>query len=182
MALEVPVLDARPFRLRPFQLSDLPLVEEAARDPYIPLITTVPAAYTPGEGRAFIERQWSRAADEAGYSFAIADAASDRAVGQAGLWVRQAGEGRASVGYWVARPARGRRAAALALFAVVRWAHRVQRIPRLELHVEPWNMASVRTAELAGFTREGLMRGWQEIGGERRDLCLYARLASDPVP
>src|SRR5580693_3746834 len=70
MALEVPVLDARPFRLRPFQLSDLPLVEEAARDPYIPLITTVPAAYTPGEGRAFIERQWSRAADGTGYSFA----------------------------------------------------------------------------------------------------------------
>ena len=58
----------------------------------------------------------------------------------------------------------------------------MQRVPRVELHVEPWNTASVRTAELAGFTWEGLMRGWQEIGGERRDLYLYARLASDPIP
>jgi [ribosomal protein S5]-alanine N-acetyltransferase len=181
-ALEVPVMDAGPFQLRPFELTDLPLIEEAAADPYIPLITSVPSAYTPDEGRAFIERQWGRAADGTGYSFAIADAASGRAVGQAGLWVGEARGGRASVGYWVVGSARGRGAAAFALVSLVSWAHRVQQVPRVELHVEPWNTASVRTAELAGFTREGLMRGWLEIGGELRDLYLYARLASDPIP
>ena len=90
------MVEAGPFRLRPFELSDLPLIQEAATDPHIPLITNVPAAYTPEEGRAFIERQWGRAADGTGYSLAVADAASDRAAGQIGLWMRQAGERKGS--------------------------------------------------------------------------------------
>ena len=55
-------------------------------------------------------------------------------------------------------------------------------VPRLELAIEPWNTGSLRVAGAAGFRREGLMRRWQEIGGERRDLYLDARLAGDPRP
>jgi hypothetical protein len=82
-ALIVPALAAGPFRLRPFTLGDIDVVREASSDPHIPLITTVPAAFTEDEGRRFIERQWSRAEQGTGYSFAIADAVTDRAVGQA---------------------------------------------------------------------------------------------------
>jgi RimJ/RimL family protein N-acetyltransferase len=137
--------------------------------------------FTADQGRRFIERQWSRAELGTGYSFAIADGGTGRAVGQAGLWLKDVAEGRASVGYWVAASARGRRAAACAVRALARWAHDELRIARVELHVEPWNTASVRTAELAGFRREGLLQGWQQIGGERRDLLVYARLAGDPM-
>jgi RimJ/RimL family protein N-acetyltransferase len=42
--------------------------------------------------------------------------------------------------------------------------------------VEPWNTASLRTAERAGFTREGLLRSWQRVGEQRRDMYTYARL------
>ena len=157
------------------------MVREASADPYIPLITTVPAVFTAGEGRRFIERQWGRAERGTGYSFAIADAETGRAVGQAGLWLKDVAEGRASVGYWVAGSARGRGAAACAVRALARWAHEELRIARVELHVEPWNAASIKAAETAGFRREGLLRGWQEIGGERRDLLLYARLDGDLV-
>jgi RimJ/RimL family protein N-acetyltransferase len=180
--LSVPRLTAGPFVLRPFALDDVDVVREASADPLIPLITTVPAVFTADEGRRFIERQWSRAERGTGYSFAIADGATGRAVGQAGLWLKDAAEGRASVGYWVAGSARGRGAAGCAVRALARWAHDELRIPRVELHVEPWNAASIRTAERAGFRREGLLRGWQEIGGERRDLFVYARLADDPLP
>ena len=65
--------------------------------------------------------------------------------------------------------------------ALARWAHEELRIARVELHVEPWNAGSIKAAETAGFRREGLLRGWQEIGGERRDLLLYARLDGDLV-
>ena len=181
-ALIVPTLAAGPFRLRPFALGDIDVVREAASDPHIPLITTVPAAFTEEAGRRFIERQWGRAQQGTGYSFAIADADTDRPVGQAGLWLTDVSAGRASVGYWVISSARGRRAAACAVRALTRWAHQDLRIPRLELHVEPWNTASIRTAEKAGFQREGLLRGWQEVGGERKDMYMYARLAGDPVP
>ena len=177
--LVVPELAAGPFRLRPFALSDLDLIREASADPHIPLITTVPADFTPEAGRAFIERQWDRARQGTGYSFAIADAASGRAAGQAGLWLRDLGQGRASVGYWVAGSARGRGAAGHAVAAISRWAFTSLRIPRLELYVEPWNQASIRTAERAGFRREGLLRSWQEVGGERRDMYMYSLLPAD---
>ena len=44
--LIVPILEASPFRLRPFIPADVDAVREASSDPYIPLITTVPATYS----------------------------------------------------------------------------------------------------------------------------------------
>jgi [ribosomal protein S5]-alanine N-acetyltransferase len=180
--LIVPTLAAGPFRLRPFSLGDLDLIREASADPYIPLITTVPPVFSEDAGRRFIERQWGRAKDGSGYSFVIADARTDRACGQAGLWLRDISRGRAELGYWVASSARGRGAAALAAHALAGWALDQLRISRVELHVEPWNTASVRSAERAGFHREGLLRSWQEVGGERKDMIVYSRLPEDPVP
>ena len=180
--LTIPTLTAGPFRLRSFTLADIDAVREASRDPYIPLITTVPAAFTENEGRLFIERQWSRARQGTGYSFAIADADTDHAVGQIGLWLKDLDEGRASIGYWVVRSARGRRAAARSLQALALWAIRELQIPRLQLNVEPWNTASIMTAERAGFQREGLLRSWQGVGDKRSDMYMYARVSGDQVP
>jgi RimJ/RimL family protein N-acetyltransferase len=181
-ALIVPTLTAGSFRLRPFAVTDVDAVREASGDPYIPLITTVPAAFTEDEGRQFIERQWDRAERGTGYSFAIADGVTGRAVGQIGLWLKDLSEGHASIGYWVVRSARGRRAAVTALRALALWAFHDLQIPRLDLYVEPWNTASIMTAEQAGFVREGLLRSWQEVGGTRRGMYMYARLPGDPVP
>jgi len=180
-ALIVPTLGAGPFRLRPFTLADIDAVREVSSDPLIPLITTVPATFTEDEGRRFIERQWARAEQGTGYSFAIADAATDRAVGQVGLWLKDISDGRASVGYWVTGSARGHGAAAFAVQILAQWAHHELQVPRLELYVEPWNTASIRTAERAGFQREGLLRSWQDVGGTRKDMYMYSRLPADPV-
>ncbi|MEV0197097.1 GNAT family protein [Nonomuraea sp. NPDC050691] len=177
-SLVVPELSAGAgLLLRPWRLDDVAVVEEAAEDPYIPLITSVPSSYADTEGAAFIRRQWSRATEGVGYSFAVADADDDRALGQIGLWPGP--HGRASMGYWVAGSARGRGVACAALLAISSWALGELLIARLELHVEPWNVASWKAAERAGFVREGLLRGWQQIGDERRDMYLYSKLATD---
>jgi RimJ/RimL family protein N-acetyltransferase len=176
--LIVPTLYAPPYRLRPFEMTDLDLVREASGDPYIPLITSVPAVFSEAEGVAFIERHWSRARLGQGCLLVIADATTDRGVGTIGL--RNVDEGRASIGYWVVKSARGRGAAAHALRAVAAWALGDLRIPRLELTVEPWNTASIMTAERCGFRREGLLRAWMRIGTERPDVFMYSRLAGDP--
>jgi len=47
---------------------------------------------------------------------------------------------------------------------------------RIELHIEPWNIGSIRVAETCGYEREGLLRSHQEIGGIRRDMLLYAAI------
>ena len=56
------------------------------------------------------------------------------------------------------------------------WASGLPELERLELYVEPWNRGSWRTAEACGFHREGLLRGWQRVGVERRDMFLYSLL------
>ncbi|WP_254705844.1 GNAT family N-acetyltransferase [Streptomyces vilmorinianum] len=176
MSLDVPRLAAGAFELRPWERADLPLVEEASTDPYIPLITTVPPVYSPTEGEAYLRRQWSRAETGAGYPFVIVRRRDTHPVGMIGLWLRDLPEGRATLGYWIAPSYRGEGAAAAALTAVSDWALTELGVPRLQLLVEPWNDASSRTAERAGFAREGLLRSWQEVGGERRDMVMYGRV------
>lgn len=73
------------FRLRRWSTGDRPLLREAAEDPYVPLITTVPAVYGEAGADAFVERQRARTADGNGYPFVIVGP-EGRAVGNIGLW------------------------------------------------------------------------------------------------
>lgn len=177
----LPVLPAGPFRLRGFDRRDVALVVEAGSDPVIPSIATVPAGPTEEAAAAFVDRHRHRLGDGFGYSFVVAEADTDRGVGSIGLWLRDIDQGRASVGYWVVAAARGRGAARHALIALGAWALGPLAIPRLELHVEPWNVPSLKTAEAAGFVREGLARSWQVVDGERRDMYVYSLLPGDVI-
>ncbi len=173
------MLDAPPVRLRPFAPADAGLVVAAGTDPLIPLITTVRAGGTLDDARAFIERQHERLRTGAGYSFAVADAGTDEAVGHFGVWLRDHDQGRVNVGYWIGAAFRRRGYARAALGTATRWALRLPGVYRVELYVEPWNQGSWRTAERVGYRREGLLRGWQRVGTERRDMYMYAVLPGD---
>lgn len=174
--VDIPKVNAGPYRLRSFSAVDVRLIQEASSDALIPLITTVPASGSEAEALAFIRRQHQRLTDGSGYSFAIAEAASDRAVGQIGLWLKDHHQGRANIGYWIAPSHRRRGAASHALRALADWGLGQAGIHRLELYVEPWNEGSWRAAESGGFVREGLLRSWQEVGGVRKDMYMYSRL------
>ena len=172
--LVLPTLVGDTVRLRAFTAADLPLVREATTDPLIPLITSVPAFGDDDACRAYLARQADRLTTGTGYAFAVAERVTDLAVGHVYLGLRDIDLGRAAAGYWIARPHRGRGLAGDALRTLVRWAVTVRGIDRLELYVEPWNVASARTATGAGFVREGLLRSWQKVGDARRDMDMYA--------
>jgi len=170
-----------PVVLRPYRDSDLSLVAELAADPYIPLISTVPQPFTDEAGLAFIARQHSRLTSGTGWSFVVADADDDRAVGSAGLWVRELQAGRATAGYCVGPSARGTGVATAALTALTAFAWTVPGLYRVELHIEGWNTASLHVAARVGYLREGVLRSHQEIGGTRRDMVLCAAVRP-PLP
>lgn len=178
---QLPVLASPPFVLRGFREEDLPTVREAAADPVIPRVSSVPSPYDDRAGRRYLRSQQRRLRDGFGYSFAIAEQDGDRAVGSLGVWLRDLDRGRASIGYWVVPSARGRGAASGALARAARWALTELAVPRLELYVEPWNEPSIRTAERAGFVREGLLRSWEEVASERRDMWIFSLLHGDPA-
>jgi [ribosomal protein S5]-alanine N-acetyltransferase len=128
---------------------------------------------------AYIARQHDRLATGEGYSFAIADASTGAAVGQIGLWLRNLDQGRASTGYWVAGQSRNRGYVTAALAAISRWGFSLDGIHRIELYAEPWNEGSWRAAERVGYRREGLLRSWQRVGHQRRDMYVYSLLPHD---
>jgi [ribosomal protein S5]-alanine N-acetyltransferase len=163
-------------RLRAFEHRDVAMVMDMSSDPYVPKIGSLTGNASREDALAFIERQISRLDTGVGYSFCVADNDTDEALGTAGLWLSSLAEGRASAGYCVAPRSRGRGIARQALIALTRFAWSIPELYRIELYIEPWNTASVRTAELTGYEREGLLRSHQEIGGKRVDMLLYAAI------
>jgi RimJ/RimL family protein N-acetyltransferase len=184
--VDVPTIAGLLVTLRRFNATDVDAVADAAADPYICLMTGLEADAR-DEAATYVRRQARRSELDLGVSWAIADAVSGRAVGQIGIWLRavapdgstgyrEEAHGRAALSYWIAPPHRRRGYAAAALEAASSWGLARPDVHRLELFIEPANVGSWRAAERSGYEREGLLRSWQQLGDERRDMYVYARL------
>lgn len=154
--------------LRSFVDTDVPMLRDLATDPYVPTIGSLPFRASEAEALAYVARQRGRAEEGVGWSFCIADRSSGRALGGAGLWLVPDDPRRTTAGYAVAPRARGRGVAGQALRALTAFAWSLPDVARVELFVEPW-VASLRTAEAAGYGRETVLRG-AEVRGRSTDL------------
>lgn len=163
-------------RLRPIEDRDADMVVNLATDPYVPMIGNLPPYADHDQALVYLHSQPDHLANGTGYPFCIADAVTDEAVGTIALWTKSIETGRTTVGYCVAPRFRGRGLAGEALTALTRFAWTIPEVHRIEAYIEPWNIASIRTAEFAGFEREGLLRSHQVIGDKRVDLYLYATI------
>jgi ribosomal-protein-alanine N-acetyltransferase len=162
--------------LRRWRETDVDFVLSVTADPLIPLISQVPRKPDPAGALAFVDAQTARIEDGRGWAWAVALPETGEVVGYVGaLWVARPA-GRASIGYWTRAARRRAGTTADAVAAAARWLLAEGGVARLEAYVEPWNAGSARVAEKAGFEREGLMRSFAVIGGERRDALLYARI------
>jgi RimJ/RimL family protein N-acetyltransferase len=176
------IIETSRVRLRPFRDSDADDVAAGCADPltqrFMPLL---PHPYTREDALWWITVGAPAAATAGGAGLAIADLATDRLLGGAGLGRVLPERGQAEIGYWVAPWARGRGVATAAATALADWAF-ARGYARLELLTEPENVASQRVALAAGFRREGVRRGAAaRRDGSRYDLVAWVRLASDPA-
>lgn len=160
-------------RLRAVEARDGAMARQLSTDLYVPQTGPLPGNASASEAGAWIARQQGRHTEGTGFSFTIARGSDDVAIGHCGLWLKDLGEGRASAGYAISPAERGRGYAADALAALTEFAWTVPGVQRIELFIEPWNAASIRTAEHAGYLRESLLPGHQVIGGQSRDMVLY---------
>ena len=161
--------------LRRWREDDLPCVEQASADPDIPQGTTVPSVWSPEEGLAYIHRQWERQASGQGISLAIADARTDEAFGHINAFFRPSPD-TVSIGYWLLVDRRGRGLGSRVVRLWSRWLIGSAGLHRIEAMVEPWNVASQRVLEKAGFRQEGLLREVLSFEDRRADALLYALL------
>ena len=167
-----PQLTAGELRLRAWRDDDLADLVRCCNDPDVRrFIPPIPIPYTEADGRAFM------AGTSDGLSLCIADAQTDLLLGAIGIRILDVGA--AQLGYWVAPEARRRGVATQALTLVARWATAHLRLERVQLFTDVENPASMRVAERAGFSREGLLRAWYELRGERRDAVMFSLLPAD---
>lgn len=152
------------------------MARELSQDPYVPKTGTLPRHATAEQAGQWIQRQQNRLTDGAGFAFAVIARDRERCVGFIGLWLQDLAAGRAQLGYGIAPSFRGSGLASDAVRAVTAFGWTIPDLHRIELYIEPWNTASFKAAENAGYLREGLLRSHQEIGGKRRDMLLYAAL------
>lgn len=166
--------------LRGFTDEDIPMLRDLSTDPYVPLTGMLPSNATVEDARNFIERQFDRLTAGAAYSFCVALRHTNLAVGQAGLWLTTLEHGRAEAGYSIAPAHRGRGMGRQALTALTAFAWTIPELHRIELYIEPWNLASARIAVAAGYEREGPLRSHQPVGDKRVDMQLFAALRPSP--
>ncbi len=88
--------------------------------------------------------------------------------------------GRAELGYWLGEAFRWRGIMRRAVRVVAEDAHTRLKIHRVEVLCRVDNLRSRSVAESLGIPLEAIMRGWWPDKEGRRDIALYARIATDP--
>jgi RimJ/RimL family protein N-acetyltransferase len=167
--------------LRPWEAGDAPAIVAAIDgDPEIATwLDAVPQPYRLVDAHDFVaqcRRSW---ADGIGAAFAILDA-EGTVVGSIGARFDPV-QAVAEVGYWVARAGRGRGFATRALRLLSRWLCDEVGVARVQLQADVRNEASLRVAERAGFTREGVLRSsrYNARRGERVDFVMFSLLPGE---
>lgn len=155
--------------LRSVEARDSEMARELSTDPYVPMTGSLPGDASAAEALDWVRRQQGRHAEGRGFSFAIARRSDDQAIGHCGLWLTEIDEGRATAGYAIVPSERRHGYAADALTALTNFGLSIPQVKRIDLFIEPWNVASLRTAERSGYLRGRFVTRHKEIGGERRD-------------
>jgi len=174
--LNLPELNGEGLLLRGWRQTtpDVDAVLRAAHDPDISQYSTVGSATTPLRAAQWVR---SRTASDR-LDWAITRQGD--IIGRVSLAHIDATDGIAEVGYWLLSEHRGRGIASAAVGTVERHGFGSLGLARLVIRHEPPNMRSCLLAERRGYLEEGTLRSVFVRDGERRDLHMHARLATDP--
>ena len=113
------------------------------------------------------------------FQWGIALRGDNRVIGTVTLYSIDHTQGRAEVGFALARDHWGHRYAQEALTVLFEHAFDTLSLRRIEADVDPRNLPSLRTLENIGFRREGYLRQRWHVAGELQDSVLMGLLASD---
>lgn len=168
--------------IRPFREDDIDVVYEAVRESInevAPWLAWCHPNYSKDETAAFILSRAEAWKDEAEYSFAVTEAATGRFLGGVGLNQINRLHRIANLGYWVRTGSTKQGVASAATRLIAGFGFNRAGLHRLEIIVAVGNHASLRAAEKAGATREGILRKRLLIRGQPHDAVIFSLLAED---
>jgi ribosomal-protein-serine acetyltransferase len=125
----------------------------------------------------FIAAAEEQRRDEKGFQAALEP--EEEIVGVVGLheidWVNR----NTSIGYWLAKSARGRGLMTTAVRALLDYAFHDLELHRVEIHCAPENRPSRAIPERLGFREEAHLRETELVGGRYLDSVVYGILAQE---
>jgi RimJ/RimL family protein N-acetyltransferase len=175
-----PPLRGRAVRLRGAAERDIPEVLIAHQDD--PQLADTLGLERPPSGAELgrrVEREAGERAAGAGVWLTILDGESDICRGQLEVGDVDWDHRRAALSLWVAPSDRRRGLGSGALALAGRWLLETCGIMRVELFSRPSNQALASAAASAGFTAEGVLRGYLRERGRRTDAAVYSLVGSD---
>jgi ribosomal-protein-serine acetyltransferase len=171
------VRSALEVRLRPYRLDDAPALWEAVQESMAELQPWLPwchPAYSIHESRSWLQIQVAAFQQGAAFEFAML-APDGRFLGGCGLNQID----RANLGYWVRTAATNEGVATRAVHLLRDWAFEKTDLIRLELVIAVENQKSLRVAEKAGASREGVLRKRLFLSGVAHDATMFSLTKGD---
>jgi RimJ/RimL family protein N-acetyltransferase len=169
-------------QLRPWSADDLPVLVALGQDLTVARwFPVIPCPYTEGDAVEWLRSEEVARQAGKGITFAIVRSDTGEVLGGISLGNIDSLLRTASIGYWLAAPARGQGYMVPTVRLVAGWAFEGLDLARLAGTIDPENLASQRVAERCGFRREGCLRSSTIIRqtGERRDALVYGLLRDE---
>jgi len=139
------------------------------------------ADYSFEDSSVFVSRCAAEWKENKSYSFVIFDQEDQSFLGSIALNGINHTHKLANVGYWIRTEKTRRGVASAAIGLIARFAFNHTELQRMEIVVPLGNRASIRAAEKAGATREGLLRSRVMLDGTARDAIMYSIVKEDFV-
>lgn len=174
-----PVLTTPRLVLRETAETDVEAVFAMESDPVAMRYWSRPPMVDVSEAQASVDRVRGYFAARVSLRWSITGLPEGRMLGHVSLFSFSEQNGRAEIGYGLARENWGQGFMQEALTAVIDYAFGPLALRRLEADTDPRNVASLRAIERLGFTREGYLRERWQVGDEISDSVVLGLLARE---
>lgn len=179
MATDQPVLESKRLHIRPFSLTDAPVVQELAGDEAIAATTlNIPHPYEDGMAEEWIasHQEWFEKGEAVTFAITLRD--ENTLIGAIGLEINQLHE-RAELGYWIGKPYWNKGYCTEAAKAIVRFGFDEYKMHRIHAAHFSSNRASGRVMEKIGMVHEGKFRRHIKKWGRFVDLEIFGILKEE---
>ena len=170
------ILKTERLNLRPLQADDAAAMHLMMSDAEVMAFWDSEVIDDPALTQDILDRQLEEVARDQARYWTIQLGTGGDFVGVCDLSEIDRRHSRADVGFMVARRYWGGGYTFEAMHAVIGHASQALRLKRLQARTHLGNVRSMRLLDRLGFRREGLLRGYVERDGERRDVVLYGLL------
>ncbi|OAB40838.1 GNAT family N-acetyltransferase [Paenibacillus glacialis] len=165
--------------LRKMEVSDSSSLFQIWSDPDVIRFMNISSFSDENQAKGMIELLDELAQCNKAVRFAIIELESNKIIGSCGYNSLDFDNGRAEIGYDIAKAFWGKGYASEAICSLLDYAFSCLKLNRIEAKVEPENVNSINVLQKLNFKFEGTLRQCERSKGKFIDLHMYSKLITD---